>query len=476
MRRPASPSPAGLLTAKLAVPPLPRAFVPRPRLTDRLTEGAEGEATLVSGGPGAGKTLLVAGWAEAGRAPGPVAWLALDACDNDPASFWSYVLGAIRGTGAVPERSPLARMIPGPRLDEAFVRRLAAGIAALTCPVVLVLDDLHEIGNPRILRSLAFLLRHPLGRLRLVITTRADRVPALHRPRIRAGLTELRAAELDFTPEEANRLLAAHDLRLPPTELEALHERTEGWATGLRLAAGFLGVRDPARRAGEFAGTEPAVADYLMSEVLVGEPPEVQQFLRQTSVAERVSGELAEALTGQPRGQQVLERLARANALVTRVAGSAGVVPVPPPAAGPAAVPAAARDTRTRHGPESHGGVLVRRRRRRAGRGRARGRGGGLAARRPPCGDRRRRPDRLGAPPAPRRPAGAGAGEPSSRPPRASHSAARCSHTTAGSTTSCRHRSPGPGRPSPTRTRTCGCRPRSWPARSTRRWPARAAT
>ncbi|MET8148523.1 LuxR C-terminal-related transcriptional regulator [Actinoplanes sp. NPDC049668] len=315
---PRSAGPAELLAAKLAVPPLPRAFVPRPRLTDRLTEGAGGEATLVSGGPGTGKTLLVAGWAEGGAAGVPVAWLSLDSYDNDPASFWFYVLAAIRGTGAVPERSPLARMTAGQRTDEPFVRRLAAGIAGLPYPVALVLDDLHEIGNPRILRSLAFLLRHPLGRLRLVITTRADRVPSLHRPRIRAGLTELRAAELDFTREEANGLLAAHDLRLPPAELGALHERTEGWATGLRLAAEFLGAPDRARGARDFSGTEPAVADYLMSEVLGGEPAEVQRFLGHTSIAERVSGELAEALTGQPCGQRVLERLARSNALVTR--------------------------------------------------------------------------------------------------------------------------------------------------------------
>lgn len=311
--------PDGLLAAKLVWPPLPHAFVPRQRLMDPLDEGAEGEVTLVCGGPGSGKTLLVAAWAEAGRAPGPVAWLSLDAHDNDPTSFWSYVLAAIRGVGAVPDRSALARMFPGPRIDETFVRRLAGGITRLPDPVVLVLDDLHEIDNPRVLRSLAFLLRHPLGRLRLVVTTRADRVPALHRPRIRGGLTEVRAAELAFTPAEAAGLLAARDLRLTPAEIEVLLDRTEGWATGLSLAARFMSERGPARRAGEFAGTEPAVADYLMSEVLVGEPPEVQRFLRLTSVADRVSGELAEVLTGEAHGQRILERLARSNALVTRV-------------------------------------------------------------------------------------------------------------------------------------------------------------
>ncbi|MEU7906517.1 LuxR C-terminal-related transcriptional regulator [Actinoplanes sp. NPDC049118] len=311
--------PGGLLAAKLVCPPLPRAFVLRRRLLDRADEGAEGEVTLVCGGPGSGKTLLVAAWAEAGRAPGPVAWLSLDAYDNDPTSFWSYVLGAIRGTSAVPERSPLARMVPGPRIDETFVRRLAGGVAGLPVPVVLVLDDLHEIDNPRILRSLAFLLRHPLGRLRLVITTRGDRVPSLHRPRTRAGLTELRAAELDFTPDEAARLLAAHDVQLTSAEIGVLLDRTEGWATGLCLAARFLGVRGAGRGVEEFTGTEPAVADYLVSEVLGGEPPEVQRFLRRTSIAGRVCGELAEVLTGEAHGQQILDRLARSNALVSTV-------------------------------------------------------------------------------------------------------------------------------------------------------------
>jgi LuxR family maltose regulon positive regulatory protein len=309
----------GLLAAKLVPPPMPSAFVLRPRLVDRVDKGAEGEVTLVCGGPGSGKTLLVAAWAVAGRHPGPVAWLSLDAYDNDPTSFWSYVLAAVRGTGAVPDRSPLARIVPGARIDETFVRRLAGGFAALPGPVVLVLDDLHEIDNPRILRSLAFLLRHPLGRLRLVITTRADRVPSLHRPRIRGGLTQLRAAELAFTPDEAADLLAAHDVRLKPADVGVLLDRTEGWATGLCLAARFMGERDPARVVGEFAGTDPAVTDYLMSEVLVGEPPEVQRFLRLTSVADQVCGELAEALTGDAHGQRILERLARSNALVTRV-------------------------------------------------------------------------------------------------------------------------------------------------------------
>jgi len=309
----------GLLAAKFARPHLPASFVTRRRLIDRLNEGTQGEVTLITAGPGSGKTVLVASWAETGQLPGPVAWLSLDGYDNDPAAFWSYLLGALRGTGAVPDDSPLAHIRPGPRFDRTFVRRIARAMAGLPRPIVLVLEDLHEIDNPQVLQSLAFLLHHPVRQLRLVVTTRDDRAVLLHRPRTRNSLAEVRAAELSFTADEAAKLLAGYDVRLTPADLRTVLDRTEGWAAGLGLAAMVLSDRHPKVGLDAFTGTERTVAAYLAHEVLAGQPPDVRRFLLMTSVADRVCGELADALTGETDGHRTLERLAGQNALVIRL-------------------------------------------------------------------------------------------------------------------------------------------------------------
>ena len=309
----------GLLAAKFARPQFSRSLVIRQRLIDRLNEGAEGEVTLLTAGPGSGKTLLVAAWAETGRTPGPVAWLSLDGYDNNPAAFWSYLIGALRSTGTVADDNPLAWIRPGPVVDEAFVRQIAEGIVRLPGPMVLVLEDLHEIDNSQVLRSLAFLLRHPLPQLRLIVTTREDRALPLHRPRVRNQLVEIRAAELNFTADEAAELLSGSDVQLTPAQIETLLDRTEGWAAGLGLAAMFLSERGPEAGLEEFAGTERTVAEYLVREVLADHPPDVRRFLLLTSVADRVCGELADVLTGDTNGHRTLERLAGENALVTRL-------------------------------------------------------------------------------------------------------------------------------------------------------------
>jgi LuxR family maltose regulon positive regulatory protein len=309
----------GLLATKFARPQLPPTLVVRRRLMARLDEGAQGEVTLLIAGPGCGKTLLVAAWADTGRLPGPPAWLSLDGYDNNPAAFWSYVLAALRSTGAIPDDNPLASMSAGPRIDGAFVRRIAGAVAGLPRPIVLILDDLHEIDNSEVLESLALLLRYPVPQLRLVITTRADRVVSLHRPRIRQQLVEIQAAELNFTIDEAAELLARHHLELTAAEVGILLDRTEGWSAGLRLAAMFLNERGTKEGLEEFTGTERTVAEYLASEVLARQPPDVRRFLLLTSVPDRVCGDLANTLTGDTDGDRILERLASENALVIRL-------------------------------------------------------------------------------------------------------------------------------------------------------------
>ena len=308
---------AALLAAKLSPPPAPSGLILRHRLIDRLAAGARGEVTLVCGGPGSGKTSLAMTWATAGRPPGPVAWLSLDPHDNNATRFWSYLLGAVRSTGFVPRGNPLGRLRPGNRVDEAFVRRVADAVSRLPGPMVLVLDDLHEVDNPRIVRSLAFLLRHPMPQLRLIVTTRvADALP-LHRPRSRRGLVDIGGAELAFHADEAAQLMRHHGVDLAATELDVLLGRTEGWATGLTLAAKALRERGSAAGLEHFAGSERDVAAYLNSEVLGRLPADTRRFLRDTCVVDTVSGDLADALTGTTQGHRTLERLAGSNALVT---------------------------------------------------------------------------------------------------------------------------------------------------------------
>jgi LuxR family maltose regulon positive regulatory protein len=285
---------------------------------DRLSEGTKGEVTLVTAGPGSGKTLLVAAWAETSRIPWPVAWLSLDGYDNSPAAFWSYLLGALRSTGTVPDDNPLASIVPGPRIDEAFVRLIAAGIAGLPEPIVLVLEDLHEIENPQVNESLALLLRHTQQQLRLVVTTRDRSAAALRQARSREQLVEIGPAELSFTSEEATELLAGHHLQLTSAEIKILLDRTEGWAAGVGLAAMFLSQRGPKVGLDEFAGTERTAAEYLSQEILAGQKPDVRRFLLLTSVADQICGDLADTLTGRSDGHRSLERLASCNALVTR--------------------------------------------------------------------------------------------------------------------------------------------------------------
>jgi LuxR family maltose regulon positive regulatory protein len=310
---------APLAASKLNPPRTPRWLVARARLLESLDAGVQGSLTLLTGPAGAGKTVLLSSWVTTTAAlPGPVAWVSLDAADNDPARFWSYLLAALRQSGAAAPSGRLANLdlpIGGP--DRGFVLGLAAALAELEEPVVVVLDDLHEITNPAVLDGLAAVLRRPPPALRLVLATRADPPLPLARLRVGGRLTNVRAAELAFTAGETAKLMASHGLVLADADLAVLRARTEGWAAGLRLAALSLqGRPDPERFLAGFAGSTRAVADFLLEEVLGRLPPEDRTFLLHTSVVERLSGELADAVTGRADGAQTLARLERSNAFV----------------------------------------------------------------------------------------------------------------------------------------------------------------
>ena len=193
----------------------------------------------------------------------------------------------------------------------------------MTEPVVLVIDDLHEIGMSGAVRDLDQLLRRPAAALRIVAATRADPAIRTGRMRVAGELKEIRAADLAFTLGEARELLTASGVDAAPEVVEQLWERTEGWAAGLRLAALALrGHADPARFVAEFAGDDSTVADYLLGEVLAQQPVDLREFLLHISVVDLVDGELADALSERTDSERVLAQLERDHALLSSTGGA----------------------------------------------------------------------------------------------------------------------------------------------------------
>ena len=301
-----------LLATKLHVPGPQPGFVPRPRLVQVLDEGLARGRVLVCAPAGSGKTALLAHWARGGRRP--VAWLGMDAGDSDPARFWRYAVAAL--DRARPGLTGRVGPLP-PGLSEGLVTALVNELAADGGPdeVLLVLDDYHLVDSGPVHESVAFLLENLPPGLRVVVSSRADPPLPLARLRARGQLAELRAADLRFTPEEAAALLgetAGPDL--PAAAAEALAARTEGWAAGLQLAGLSLrGQADALGFAAAFSGSHRFVLDYLGDEVLDGQSGQVRAFLLGTSVLERLSGELCDAVTGQAGGQAMLEEIERAG-------------------------------------------------------------------------------------------------------------------------------------------------------------------
>jgi LuxR family maltose regulon positive regulatory protein len=309
-----------LLAAKLAAPTPPRELVERARLYARLDAGTRGPLTLLSAPAGWGKTVLLSSWLRAGGARPRAAWLWLEPGDGAGA-FWRYLHAALSSSGvplAEPDATAGGGMAAGGEPEPA---RFAEALARLPAPVVLVIDDLDQLGDDRALAGVDFLLRHAAGRLRLVIAARTDPALPLHRWRLRGELTELRADELAFTVAETAELLGRHGLARPAGYAGELRARTEGWPAGARLAALSMVERGaPAWFLPRFTGDDPRVADYLRGEVLAGQPAEAREFLLGTSILGQVCGELADALTGRVDGERILDDLDRSGAFVTRLA------------------------------------------------------------------------------------------------------------------------------------------------------------
>ena len=304
-----------ILASKITAPNVPEWAVVRPRITKLVAEGTRWcPLTVVTGPPGAGKTMALALWAAA--EPGTVAWVGLDEFDNRPGVFWSYVVAALRRSGvAVPKT---LRGVPQEAGDDGFLLRLTAALADLEPAVTLVLDDLHLLTEPGVLKGLDFVLRNVGAGLRLVVASRMDPLLPLHRYRLAGELTEVRAADLAFSTDEAGLLLAQHGGgMLSADSLESLTERTEGWAAGLRLAAISLGTHpDPGQFVKELIAEDSALIGYLVDEVLNVAPPEVREVLLSTSILEHVSADAAVDLTGNEQAAGILMALVRTNAFV----------------------------------------------------------------------------------------------------------------------------------------------------------------
>ncbi|HZA22568.1 MAG TPA: LuxR family transcriptional regulator, partial [Dehalococcoidia bacterium] len=306
-----------LLATKLYVPKVRPNLVTRPHLTERLNQGPGHRLTLISAPAGFGKTTLLAEWASALRANGlTVAWVSLDGSDNDPARFWTYFIAALSKVHHGAGESALSMLQSTQSLPvESVLNTLVNEASVIPHDFALILDDYHLIETQAIHSGLTYLLEHLPPQMHLVIATRTDPPLPLARLRGKGQLVEFRAADLRFTPDEASLFLNnVMALGLSPRHVEALEERTEGWIAGLQLAA--LSIHDREDIPGfvaAFTGENRYILDYLAQEVLQRQPEEVQTFLLQSSILDRLCGSLCDAVTGRSDGQLMLERMDQAN-------------------------------------------------------------------------------------------------------------------------------------------------------------------
>lgn len=315
-----------LLTTKLHIPPRRPDLVVRPRLMARMGEALrlQHRLTLISARAGSGKTSLVSEWLH--QQERPSAWLSLDANDNDPESFFNYLLEALRQLRLKIKGAEWRQPDPGDLSSaESLMTLLINDVAAHSIPFLLVLDDYHVIQNNWIHRAVGFLLDHQPDNMHLVMTTRVDPPLPLAQLRARGQLTEIRDRDLLFTTEEVVQLLnGVMALDLSAQAVATIEQRTEGWIAGLQMAA--ISARSH-RELGDleafieaFGGTNRYILDYLIEEVLGQQPPRVQDFLIETSILERMCGELCDAVRSQTSeisdSQSILARLERANMFV----------------------------------------------------------------------------------------------------------------------------------------------------------------
>ena len=302
---------------RLVAPEFSRAhgLLDREHVLRKLDRAVTRRVTVISAPAGSGKTSLLRAWADRSTTDVDVAFVSVDRDEQEPGRFWSRVLDALRGPAGPSDRQtpPAAARMPSDELVDAVVAELAERAG----PFVLIIDDLHELRSADAVAQLQRLLAVLPSSAHVVLSSRRDPPIRLHKLRLDDELAELRAGDLRFTERETRELLAASGISLSDAGAAALHRRTEGWAAGLRLAAISLsGHPNPERFVAEFSGTHRAIGEYLMAEMLEGQPIEVQSMLLRTSLVDRVNRELADLLAGRSGSEQMLLELEDANAFV----------------------------------------------------------------------------------------------------------------------------------------------------------------
>jgi LuxR family maltose regulon positive regulatory protein len=293
-----------------------RGLLDREELLELLDRAVTKRVTIISAPPGSGKTSLLRAWADRSINPRRVAFVSVARDQQNAKRFWCAVLDAIRSPAGWidPETHPAATAaLDGDQVADIVLSEVAEQVE----PVVLIIDDLHELRSADALAQLEHLLAVLPSSARVVLSSRRDPPIRLHQLRLADEIAEIRAGDLRFTERETRELLAASELTLSDPGVAALYQRTEGWAAGLRLAVISLGGHpDPERFVAEFSGTDRAIGEYLMAEMLERQPSEVRRMLLRTSLVDRMNGELADLLAGRSGSEQILLELEEANAFV----------------------------------------------------------------------------------------------------------------------------------------------------------------
>src|SRR3954465_9945808 len=284
-------------------------------LLERLDRATTKRVTVISAPAGSGKTSLLRAWADRAADSRRVAFVSVGRDEHSAERFWSSVLDAVRGPArsSDPDTSPATASLEGDQLLELVTSEVAEQVE----PLVLIVDDLHELRSADALAQLERLVTALPSSARVVLSSRRDPPIRLHQLRLADELAEIRAGDLRFTERETHELLAASGIVLSEAGTTALYRRAEGWAAGLRLAVISLSAHpDPERFVAEFSGTDRAIGEYLMAEMLERQPSEVQRTLLRTSLVDRVNGEVADLLAGRSGSERMLLELEDANAFV----------------------------------------------------------------------------------------------------------------------------------------------------------------
>ena len=306
-----------LVETKLMAPRAPADSLLRGRLFDVLDRSAHDALVLVSAPVGFGKSILVQSWCAA-RSEIGVAWVSLDAGDNDPKRLWTYIVTAVDRVRPGLGRAAMKRLRASPDSMASVIDELSNALTTVDGRVVIVLDDLHLVDDPTAIDSIEYAVEHMPAQAQIVVTTRFDPEFNLAKLRARGLLGEIRAGELAYTADEAHELLVERArLALSDGEIELLLERTEGWPAGVYLAALWLrGVADPSAHVREFAGSHRHVADYLTREVLDALAADRRAFLLETSVLHRFTASLCDDVLERSDSASMLSSIASSNAFL----------------------------------------------------------------------------------------------------------------------------------------------------------------